>query len=119
MNEFTAKNEQAFLDACGAIGVEPNAMIEPHKERYLVSEFLKDPVSWLETERLYYSYTTPGEAQSQGGHVKRQELAAARVLRRRSSGRPIAAGPSLPIGIWLWQMFSGEYEQAMRSFPVR
>jgi hypothetical protein len=22
MNEFTAKNEQAFLDACGAIGVE-------------------------------------------------------------------------------------------------
>ena len=23
MNEFTVKNEQAFLDACGAIGVEP------------------------------------------------------------------------------------------------
>jgi hypothetical protein len=63
MNEFKAKNEQAFLDACGAIGVEPNAMIEPHKERHLVSELLKDPVSWLETERLYYSYTTPGEAQ--------------------------------------------------------
>jgi hypothetical protein len=63
MNEFTAKNEQAFLDACGAIGVEPNAMIEPHKERDLVSEFLKDPVSWLETELLYYSYTTPEEAQ--------------------------------------------------------
>ena len=54
MNEFTAKNDQAFLDACGAIGVEPNAMIEPHKERYLVSEFLKDPVSWLKTELLYY-----------------------------------------------------------------
>ncbi len=31
MNEFTDKNEQAFLDACGAIGVEPSAMIEPHK----------------------------------------------------------------------------------------
>jgi hypothetical protein len=60
MNEFTAKNEQAFLDACGAIGV---AMIEPHKERYLVSEFLKDPLSWLETELLYYSYTTPEGAQ--------------------------------------------------------
>ena len=44
MNEFTAKNEQAFLEACGAIGDGPNAMIEPHKERYLVSEFLKDPV---------------------------------------------------------------------------
>jgi hypothetical protein len=59
MNEFTAKNEQAFLEACGAIGVEPNAIIVPHKERYLVSEFLKDPVSWLETEFLYYSYTNP------------------------------------------------------------
>ena len=71
MNEFTAKNEQAFLDACGAIGVKPNAMIEPHKERYLVSEFLKDPVSWLETEPLYYSYTTPGEAQEVANGIDR------------------------------------------------
>jgi hypothetical protein len=71
MNEFTAKNEQAFLDACGAIGIEPNAMIEPHKERYLVSEFLKDPVSWLETELLYYSYTTPGEAQEVANGIDR------------------------------------------------
>src|SRR5260221_4560248 len=71
MNEFTAKSEQAFLDACGAIGVEPNAMIEPHKERYLVSEFLKDPVSWLKTELLYYSYTTPGEAQEVANGIDR------------------------------------------------
>ncbi len=49
MNEFTGKNEQAFLDACGAIGVEPNAMVNTQEERYLVSEFLKHPVSWLET----------------------------------------------------------------------
>jgi len=63
MNEFTVKDEQTFLDACGAIGLEPNAMIEPHKERDLVLEFLKDPVSWLETELLYYSYTTPKKAQ--------------------------------------------------------
>jgi hypothetical protein len=41
MNEFTDKNEQAFLDACGAIGAEPNAMFNTQKERYLVSEFLK------------------------------------------------------------------------------
>lgn len=61
MNEFTTKNEQAFLDACRAMGVEPNAMIEPHKERYHVSEFLRDPVSRLETELLYYSYTTREE----------------------------------------------------------
>jgi len=71
MNEFTAKNEQAFLEACGAIGVEPNVMIEPHKERYLVSEFLKDPVSWLETEFLYYSYTTREEAQKVANGIDR------------------------------------------------
>jgi hypothetical protein len=71
MNEFTVKNEQTFLDACGAIGVEPNAMIEPHRERYLVSEFLKDPVSWLETELLYYSYMTPGEAREVANSIDR------------------------------------------------
>jgi hypothetical protein len=71
MNEFTAKNEQAFLDACGAIGVEPNAMIEPHRERYLVSEFLNDPVSWLETELLYYSYTTSEEAREVADSIDR------------------------------------------------
>jgi hypothetical protein len=63
MNEFTSKNEQAFLDACGAIGVEPNSMVNRQEERYLVSEFLKNPVSWLETGILYHSYTTRGEAQ--------------------------------------------------------
>jgi hypothetical protein len=71
MNEFTAKNEQAFLDACGAIGVEPNALIEPHRKRYLVSEFLKDPVSWLKTELLYYSYTTPEEAREVANGIDR------------------------------------------------
>ena len=67
MNEFTDKNEQVFLDACGAIGVEPNATVNTQKERYLVSEFLKNPVSWLETEMLYHSYTTRGEAQVANG----------------------------------------------------
>ena len=68
MNEFT-ENEQAFLDACGAIGVEPNAMINAQKERYLVSEFLKNPVSWLEI--LYHSYTTRGEAQEVADGIDR------------------------------------------------
>ena len=71
MNEFTDKNEQAFLDACGAIGVEPNAMVNTQKERYLVSEFLKNPVSWLETEILYHSYTTRGEAQEVANGIDR------------------------------------------------
>jgi hypothetical protein len=31
MNEFTGKNEQAFLDACETIGVEPNAMVKMQK----------------------------------------------------------------------------------------
>ena len=71
MNEFTDKNERAFLDACGAIGVEPNATADTQKERYLVSEFLKNPVSWLETESLYHSYTTRGEAQGVADSIDR------------------------------------------------
>jgi hypothetical protein len=35
MNEFTGKNEQAFLDACETIRVEPNAMVNTQKERFL------------------------------------------------------------------------------------
>ena len=31
MNEFAGKNEQAFLDACETIGVEPNAMVNTHE----------------------------------------------------------------------------------------
>ena len=73
MDEFTEKKEQAFLDGCGAIGVMPNAMVNTRKERYLVSEFLKNPVSWLETESLYHSYTTRGEAQ-EGAPVGRSKL---------------------------------------------
>jgi hypothetical protein len=71
MNEFTGKNEQAFLDACGAIGAEPKAMFNTQKERYLVSEFLKKPVLWLESEILYYSYTTRGEAQEVANGIDR------------------------------------------------
>ena len=88
MNEFTAKNEQAFLDACGAIGVEPNAMIEPHKERYLVSEFLKHPVSWLETEILYHSYTTRIEAQEVANGIDRMISEGAPVGRNKLFPRP-------------------------------
>ena len=45
MNEFTGKNGQAFLNACETIGVEPNAMVNTQKERYLVSEVLKSPLA--------------------------------------------------------------------------
>ena len=69
MNEFTDKNEQGFLDACGAIGA--NAVVNTQKERYLVSEFLKNSVSWLETESLYHSYTTRGEAQEVANGIDR------------------------------------------------
>jgi hypothetical protein len=71
MNEFTDKDEQAFLDACAAIGVSPNATVNTQKERYLVSEFFKNPVSWLETESLYHSYTTRGEAQEVAAGIDR------------------------------------------------
>jgi len=36
-----------------------------------VSEFLKNPVSWLETEILYHSYTTRGEAQEVANGIDR------------------------------------------------
>jgi hypothetical protein len=38
-NEFPDKNEQASLDACGAIGVKPIAMVNTQKKRYPVAEF--------------------------------------------------------------------------------
>jgi hypothetical protein len=71
MYEFTGKNEQAFLDACGALGVEPDVMVNTQKARCLVSEFLKNPVSWLETELLYHSYTTRGEVQEVANGIDR------------------------------------------------
>ena len=71
MNEFTAKSEQVFLDACGALGVEPDVMVNTQKARYLVSEFLNDPVSWLETEPLYHSDMTREEAQEVANGINR------------------------------------------------
>ena len=88
MNEFTDKNEQAFLDACGAIGVEPNATVNKQKERYLVSEFLKHRVSWLETESLYHSYTTRGEAQDVAHGIDRMISEGAPVGQSKLFPRP-------------------------------
>jgi hypothetical protein len=88
MNEFTDKNEQAFLDACGAIGVEPDGMVNTQNERYLVSEFLKNPVSWLETEILYHSYTTRGEAQEVANGIDRMISEGAPVAQSKFFPRP-------------------------------
>jgi hypothetical protein len=46
-------------------------MVNMQKERHLVSEFLRNPVSWLETESPYYSYTTRGEAQAVANGIDR------------------------------------------------
>src|ERR1700722_7131456 len=71
MNEFTEKNEQVSFDCGGAMSVEPKATVNMQKGRYLVSEFLRNPVSWLETEILYPSYTTRGEAQDVANGIDR------------------------------------------------
>ena len=91
MNEFTGRNEQAFLDACGAIGVEPNALVNAQKERYLVSEFLKNPASWLESESLYlyHSYTTRGEAQEVANGIDRMISEGAPVGQSKLFPRPL------------------------------
>ena len=92
MNEFTDKKEQAFLDACGAIGAEPNAKVNTQKERYLVSKFLKTPVSWLEAESLYHSYTTRGEAQEVAHGIDRMISEGAPVGQSKLFPRPKHSG---------------------------
>ena len=41
------------------------------RQRDLVVDHQPPPVSWLETELLYYSYTTPGEAQEVANSIDR------------------------------------------------
>src|SRR5260370_6946922 len=88
MNEYTAKNEKGFRHACGAIGVEPNGKVNTQKARYLVSECLKNPVSWLETEILYHSYTTRGEAQEVANGIDRMISEGAPVGQSKLFPRP-------------------------------
>jgi hypothetical protein len=88
MNEFTEKNEQASFDACGAIDVQSDATLNMEKRRYFVSEFLKNSVSWLETESPYYSYTTRGEAQEVANGIDRMISEGAPVGRSKLFPRP-------------------------------
>lgn len=71
MNNFTDKDEQTFLNACAALNVEPKVMTDTLKERYVVSGFLKDPLTWLETELQDRTYATRGEAQEAANSVDR------------------------------------------------
>ena len=100
MNEFTDKNEQAFLDACGAIGVESNATVNTQKERYLVSEYLKHPVSWLETEILYHSYTTRGEAKEVANGIDRMISEDAPVGQNKLFPQPKHSSATLDTAFW-------------------
>ena len=100
MNEFTDKNERVFLDACGGICVKPNAVVNTQKERYLVSEFLKNPVSWLETESLYHSYTTRGEAQEVANGIDRMISGGAPVGRSKVFPRPKHLGALSDTAFW-------------------
>ena len=71
MKNFTAKDEQTFINACAILGVEPKVMIDALKERYVVSGFLKAPLAWLETELRDRTYNTRGEAQEVANSVDR------------------------------------------------
>jgi hypothetical protein len=100
MNEFTGKEEQASFDGCGAIDVESNATLNMEKGRYFVSEFLKNPVSWLETESLYYSYTTRGEAQEVANGIDRMISEGAPVGQSKLFPRPKYSSPTLDTAFW-------------------
>ena len=71
MNNFTDKDEQTFLNACATLNVEPKVMTDTLKERSVVSGFLKDPLTWLETELQDRTYATRGEAQEAANSVER------------------------------------------------
>jgi hypothetical protein len=71
MNNFTDKDEQTFLNACAALNVEPKVMTDTLKERYVVSGFSKDPLTWLETELQDRTYSTRGEAQDVVNNIDR------------------------------------------------
>jgi hypothetical protein len=71
MTELTDKNDQAFLDACGALGLVPGVMVESLKERFVVTDFPFDPLVWLETELLYHTYRTRGAAQDVANGIDR------------------------------------------------
>jgi hypothetical protein len=71
MNDFTAKDEHVFLNACAVLNIEPKVMTDALKERYVVSGFFKDPLVWLETELRDRTYTTRGEAQEAANSVDR------------------------------------------------
>ena len=71
MNELTHKNEQAFLDACEVLGLECSATVESLKERFVVTDFLNDPLVWLETELPYHTYRTRGAAQDVANGIDR------------------------------------------------
>ena len=71
MNELTHKNEQAFLHACEALGLECSATVESLKVRFVVTDFLNDPLVWLETELPYHTYRTRGAAQDVANGIDR------------------------------------------------
>src|ERR1700751_800472 len=71
MNNFIDKNKKNFLNVCATLNVEPKVMTDTLKERYVVSGFLKDPLTWLETELQDRSYATRGEAQEAANSVER------------------------------------------------
>ena len=71
MQEVTDDNEQAFLDACEAVGVEPGEMLDTLKKRFVATDFRNDPLVWLEAELPYHAYTTRGEAQDVANRIDR------------------------------------------------
>ena len=75
-------------------------MVNTQKERYLVSEFLKNPVSWLETDTLYHSYITRGEAQEVAPGIDQMLCDDAPVGQSTLFSRPKHSGTSSDTTSW-------------------
>jgi hypothetical protein len=100
MYDFTAKEEEAFLNACAALGVEPKVMIDALKERYVASGFLKDPLVWLETELLDRTYRTRGETQEVANSIDR-------LINEGGNNGPVKQG-------WSTKAFKGDIGHSVR-----
>ena len=69
MNGLTVKYDRAFPDGCEAPRLEPGATVESLKERFVATDFLSNPLVWLQAELPYCTYGTRGAGQDAANRI--------------------------------------------------